>query len=105
MFSGVSLKSRILVRRLLINVTPAITGALRDPGDKCPFIDPDFMQHNQPIAPTMHWTFGHEFPAMSAEKLQEVTSDQKLVYIWGHVKYEDIYGKSHTLRFRFRNVV
>lgn len=53
----------------------------------------------------MGWTFGHEFIDMTAQDLVDVLEDKKLVYIWGYVTYDDIYGDQHTLRFRFRNVV
>lgn len=87
------------------NVMVAITGELRAPGDKRPFNDPNFIPHKQPIAPTMSWTFGHEFLGMTNQDLDDVRADRKLVYIWGHVKYQDIYNKTRTLRFRLRNVV
>lgn len=87
------------------NVMVAVVGELRAPGDKRPFIDPDFIPHKQPIAPTMSWTFGHEFQEMTDKDLEDVLADRKLVYIWGHVKYQDIYKETQTLRFRLRNVV
>jgi len=87
------------------NVMVAIAGELRTPGDKRPFNDPDFIPHKQPIAPTMSWTFGHEFLEMTDQDLNDVLADKKLVYIWGHVNYQDIYNETQTLRFRLRNVV
>ncbi len=87
------------------NVMVAIAGELRTPGDKRPFNDPDFIPHKQPVAPTMSWTFGHEFLEMTDQDLRDVLADKKLVYIWGHVKYQDIYNETQTLRFRLRNVV
>lgn len=87
------------------NVMVAVAGELRALGDKRPFIDPDFIPHKQPIAPTMSWTFGHEFREMTAQDLEDVLADRKLVYIWGHVQYQDIYKETQTLRFRLRNVV
>jgi hypothetical protein len=53
----------------------------------------------------MHWEFGHEFRDRTQEEVTDVYARGLLVYIWGHVKYDDIYGERHTLRFRFRNVV
>jgi hypothetical protein len=87
------------------NVMVAITGELRTPGDIRTFNDPDFIPHKQPIAPTMSWTFGHEFLGMTDQDLKDVLADKKLVYIWGHVRYQDIYNETQTLRFRLRNVV
>lgn len=87
------------------NVMVAIAGELRAPGDKRAFNDPNFIPHKQPIAPTMSWTFGHEFLGMTDQDLKDVLADKKLVYIWGHVKYQDIYNKTQTLKFRLRNVV
>jgi len=87
------------------NVMVALAGELRAPGDKRPFNDPVFIPHKQPIAPTMSWTFGHEFQGMTDQDLKDVLADRKLVYIWGHVKYQDIYKETQTLRFRLRNVV
>lgn len=87
------------------NVMVAIAGELRAPGDERPFNDPDFIPHKQPIAPTMSWTFGHEFLEMTGQDLNDVLADKKLVYIWGRVKYQDIYNETQTLRFRLRNVV
>lgn len=87
------------------NVMVSIAGELRAPEDKRPFNDPDFIPHKQPIAPTMSWTFGYEFLGMTDQDLKDVLADKKLVYIWGQVKYQDIYNETHTLRFRLRNVV
>lgn len=87
------------------NVMVAIAGELRAPGDQRPFNDPDFIPHRQPIAPTMSWTFGHEFLEMTDQDLNDVLANKKLVYIWGHVKYQDIYNESRIFRFRLRNVV
>lgn len=86
-------------------VRPSITGELREVGDSRPFDQPEPMPHTQPIAPTMHWTFGHEFTDMSQADLLDVLNDKKLVYVWGSVTYEDIYGEPHTFSFRLRNVV
>lgn len=87
------------------NVQPAITGDFRKPEDTRPFPDPDFIPHKQPIAPTMHWEIGHEFRDKTLEEVNDVYARKLLVYVWGHVKYDDIYGEPHTIRFRFRNVV
>ncbi len=53
----------------------------------------------------MHWEIGHEFRDRTPDEVKEVYARKLLVYVWGHVKYDDIYGEGHTLRFRFRNVV
>jgi hypothetical protein len=83
----------------------AVTGELRRRGDDRPFPQPDFIRHTHQLAPTMYWTVGHEFNGMTMQDLQDVLTDRKLVFIWGHAEYKDIYGKRQTLEFRFRNVV
>ncbi len=87
------------------NVKVGIDGDRRKPGETGAFDDPPWIPHKHYIAPTMYWTIGHEFLKLEDSDIQDIALDRKLVYIWGRVTYEDIYGKTRTLRFRFRNVV
>jgi len=89
------------------NVRYAITGAIRPSGELGDFPEQDLSTRKQPIAPNAHWTVGHEFidPPLTAADIHDVESRKKWVYVWGMAKYSDIFGRTHTLKFRYRNVV
>ncbi|OGZ07270.1 MAG: hypothetical protein A3C13_02560 [Candidatus Lloydbacteria bacterium RIFCSPHIGHO2_02_FULL_50_11] len=87
------------------NVRYAITGALRPSGEVGTFPEPDLSTRKQPIAPNAHWTVGYEFINMIADDLDDVLNDRKWVYVWGRAEYVDIFNRTHTLKFRYRNIV
>jgi len=86
-------------------VHPAMIGEMRAPSGNKFFGEVAPMPHRQPIAPGSQWSIGYEFNDASADDVRAVRADQKLVYMWGCIKYEDIFQKPRELRFRLRNVV
>ena len=87
------------------NVRYAITGDLRSPTDVGRFEDQDLSTRKQPIAPNAHWTVGHEFLHLTSEDIQDVVDSKKWVYVWGRAEYVDIFKRTQTLKFRYRNIV
>lgn len=83
----------------------AITGALRPKDELGSFPEPSLSTRKQPIAPNSHWTVGHEFISMNSGDLDDVLNDRKWVYVWGRAEYADIFGRTQTVSFRYRNVV
>ncbi len=85
----------------------AITGKIVPKNQTLEFKDPDFSPGKHPIAPNTHWTAAYEFidPKPSEEDVQDVYTDRKWVYVWGHAEYWDIFGQRQTLRFRYRNAI
>ena len=86
-------------------VHPALFAEMRAPNSNKPFDEVIPMPHRQPIAPGSQWSIGYEFNDASPDDVSAVIANRKLVYMWGCIKYEDIFRQSRELRFRLRNVV
>jgi hypothetical protein len=83
----------------------AIIGGISPPNEMPKFVYPKFGPHRQPIAPNAYWSIGYELHDLTEADIQDIITDRKLVYIWGHAEYHDIFGKLQTIKFRYRNVV
>lgn len=77
--------------------------AVRAPTDNKTFPLPAKGYGKRPIVPGAKWSLGLE-KSLTDEELQKLMSEENVLFVWGRVEYMDIFGESHWLDFRYRNI-
>lgn len=85
------------------NVTYFIDGAIRIPTENKIFEEGIQDPRKAPLVPGATRTLGYEFPNVSDVDMESLRKDEKVIFIWGSVKYVDIFGETQLLSFRYRN--
>ena len=110
---GHTLRAEVIIRNsgstIAHDMQWTMCGELREPiedSNVADFPPPELRPWKMPLAPNSDWTIGHEFttPKLTQQDIDDVYADRKWVYVWGYVKYRDIYGVWHTMSFRYRNI-
>jgi hypothetical protein len=61
----------------------------------------DGLTGRMPMIPHSLWEMRQVFWNLSEEDIRHITNSHRHAFVWGRVEYEDIYGETRHLNFRF----
>jgi hypothetical protein len=89
-------------RTRALHVTKWIKAALLDRSENCPFEEQKFDRIQHALAPRSRWRLREDCD-WSDDLAAAIQRSDKIVHVWGQVRYTDIYGEPHLSNFRFRS--
>ncbi len=89
-------------RTRALTVTKWTKTALLDRSQTCHFEEGKFDRIQRAIAPQSRWHL-REDQTWPDDVAAAIEGLEKTVYVWGQVRYTDIYGEPHRSNFRFRS--
>ena len=76
---------------------------IRDPTDNKRFPRPNPGYGKRPVVPGAKWLLGLEL-IVTDDQLLELSAGKKVLFDGGRAEYTDIFGTTHWLDFRYRNI-